>query len=163
MNRISRLLVALAFLGLITVLSALFLLDNRASAQVAPPLDHFKCYITQGQFVDEIVLLRDQFADDDPRARVRTALRFCNPVEKKTGDGSLMNPNSSCQLPPLTPFWTKSPLAAMTSIRVSSKYTGLTATRRFGPSFTKRATTAPLWPCSCPKKSMGRPRRPSFT
>ncbi len=48
------------------------------------PLDHFKCYGTQGSQVGEPVVLGDQFANRS--ARVLQAIRFCNPVEKIHGD-----------------------------------------------------------------------------
>ena len=99
MNRVSRLVVAPALLGLVAALTVLFLLHSGASAQAVPPLDHFKCYATQGQSVGEIVDLRDQFADD-PKAQVRATRLFCNPVEKTHADvvTPILNPDHHLKL-----------------------------------------------------------------
>ncbi len=48
------------------------------------PLDHFKCYVTEGSPVGEPVVLGDQFSNRS--AEVLQAIRFCNPVEKIQGD-----------------------------------------------------------------------------
>jgi hypothetical protein len=62
-----------------------------AAAQAAPTLDHFWCYIVQGQPIETPVLLRDQWtpAGALAPALVRNAVRFCNPVKKTTADGAV--------------------------------------------------------------------------
>jgi hypothetical protein len=73
-------------------LLALCLAPALVEAQRAPVLDHFKCYRTTGEPPNVEVLLRDQF--DDPAAApdktfVRFPVKFCNPVQKTTADGTV--------------------------------------------------------------------------
>lgn len=59
-------------------------------------LDHFRCYVTQGEPVGKTVLLRDQFEAGE--ARVLEALRFCNPVQKSHGDAVTKIQNEDAHL-----------------------------------------------------------------
>ncbi len=51
-----------------------------------PPLDHFKCYLSQSDITTNIppVLLTDQFGHSE--AQVLKSSRFCTPVEKRHGN-----------------------------------------------------------------------------
>src|SRR3989344_841523 len=52
-------------------------------------LDHFKCYETKGQSVDDLVFLQDQFGAADntfERDIVRDPKMFCNPTQKIRGE-----------------------------------------------------------------------------
>jgi hypothetical protein len=83
--------------------AAIALDQSRVMAQTDLKLDHFKCYITQGQPRDAKILLRDQF--DDPRQDdvfLRWPVRFCNPVEKRrldTGEVTpILNPDNHLKM-----------------------------------------------------------------
>jgi hypothetical protein len=75
-----------------------------AEAQAAPTLDHFWCYGIQGPVHDKQISLRDQFDPADavsPPLLLRTAVRFCNPVEKTTRAGAvtpITNPEAHLKL-----------------------------------------------------------------
>jgi hypothetical protein len=76
-----------ALLGLVIAFLALILSSTFTSAHPVAglPLDHFKCYQTEGPAVLATVLLEDQF--DAAAGIVETAVvgspaRFCNPVQK---------------------------------------------------------------------------------
>ena len=76
--------------GLLGAVLAVSLAPALAEAQVAPVLDHFKCYRTTAVPPDVVVGLRDQF--DIPGVApdntfVRFPVKFCNPVEKTTPAG----------------------------------------------------------------------------
>ena len=70
----------------------------------AVPVDHFWCYTAAGPASDASVILRDQFepAGQAPQTFfVRNPVRFCNPVNKTTADGTLTpitNPASHLEL-----------------------------------------------------------------
>jgi hypothetical protein len=79
-----------------------------AEAQTAPTLDHFWCYGIQGPLHEKLISLRDQF---DPAGAVsppmllRTAVRFCNPVQKTTRAGvtEITNPDAHLKLYLISP------------------------------------------------------------
>jgi hypothetical protein len=75
----------------------MLLLPNAASAQVAFKLDHFKCYITTDDPVNQQVKLQDQFDKKiDPAfyedVLVWRSVRLCNPVEKIRLDTGQVTP-----------------------------------------------------------------------
>ncbi len=62
-----------------------------------PPrgLDHFKCYQAEGESVQAMVDLKDQF-HDEPQVKVHEPFALCNPAEKKleTHQTRIHNPNA---------------------------------------------------------------------
>jgi hypothetical protein len=98
-----------ALLAAATLAFAVCLCPALAEAQAAPTLDHFWCYGIQGPFHDKLISLRDQFDPAgavSPPVLLRTAVRFCNPVEKTDRAGvvtPITNPDAHLKLYLISP------------------------------------------------------------
>lgn len=99
-HRLGALTSAAVLLGLVALVGAF-----AVEASHGLELDHFKCYISRDlTSANEPVMLRDQFGP--AQARVLTVLRFCNPVEKTTQDGTvtpIKDPNAHLAIYRISP------------------------------------------------------------
>ena len=109
MAHTTRLITGTVLVGLASILCASLLFGGQALAQgTAPSLDHFRCYVTQGPPIDEVVGLRDQFdtaAEGGEDVRVTYPVRLCNPVEKKRLDKvtPILNPDAHLKMYLISP------------------------------------------------------------